>query len=967
MPASKYRFVSPGVQLREIDRSQIPEESELVGPVIIGRSLRGPSLRPVKVRDFTEFVEIFGEPQAGGVGGDVWREGIHGLSPTYGSYAVRAWLRNSTPCTFVRLLGKAHSAATSDGKAGWKIGSAPDSTRSTGGAYGLFLIQSGTYGGVSAGATGTLGAVFYVDTNGGTMELTGTDLDGTASQGTGVFIKSAAAGKTFTAVYTDSAGATANTFRFDFNEDSGNFIRKVFNTSPPQLNSNLFSSTSSYFLGESFERDVSERVGGGSQTGDVLGVILALSNGTTDWNINQVSTLPARTPWVIAQDNAGYSNYIPQNATKLFQIVALDTGEWTQQNLKISITDLRYSNEPSSPYGSFTVIVRKASDNDSSVKIVESFSNCNLNPSSPNYIAARIGDSRAEWDDEGRRYRYFGRFANNSRYVYVKMNSAIDTGGPTPQTLIPFGYLGPARFMGFSVTSGSSDAKNIGTTTSFSSCMAKGGDIAGRSGPTGVFADVGDNVGFSASFVFPRTYLRPDTTFGSLSDPTDAFWGLDTTKSGSSLRFDSAYADVVRGLPDDLRTDPPAAPSATSATEYSYIFSLDEVSRYADVSTSTISSYEAYYVSGSRKAGRSLSATSSTGTGSYKNTLDANFDQFTVPMYGGFDGVDIKQTEPFNNYYSGTPTQYNSAKFNSIKLAIDSCSDPEIVEYNILSAPGITTTGLTNHLIDVCERRADALGVIDIEGGFVPAPDRSTPGSDSDVTNRGSANTAANNMKGRQINNSYAACYYPWIQTRDEETGVPFFAPPSIAAIGTYSNSQAKSELWFAPAGFTRGGLTEGAGGIPIIGVTERLTSKERDKLYEVNINPIASFPAEGLVIYGQKTLQATRSALDRVNVRRLLIHLKKEVSRISSRLLFDPNVQVTWDRFTGQVRPLLDSVKQRLGLDDYKVVLDTTTTTPDLIDRNIMYAKIFLKPSRAIEFIAIDFIITNTGASFED
>jgi hypothetical protein len=193
------------------------------------------------------------------------------------------------------------------------------------------------------------------------------------------------------------------------------------------------------------------------------------------------------------------------------------------------------------------------------------------------------------------------------------------------------------------------------------------------------------------------------------------------------------------------------------------------------------------------------------------------------------------------------------------------------------------------------------------------------------------------------------------------------WGPPSIAAIGTYSSAQANSELWFAPAGFTRGGLSEGAAGLPVIGVKERLTSKDRDNLYDANINPIASFPAEGIVIFGQKTLQKTRSALDRVNVRRLMIYVKKEISRMAATLLFDQNVQSTWDRFTGQVVPFLDNVKLKLGLTDFKVMLDKTTTTPDLIDRNIMYAKIYLKPARAIEFIAIDFVITNSGAAFED
>jgi len=149
--------------------------------------------------------------------------------------------------------------------------------------------------------------------------------------------------------------------------------------------------------------------------------------------------------------------------------------------------------------------------------------------------------------------------------------------------------------------------------------------------------------------------------------------------------------------------------------------------------------------------------------------------------------------------------------------------------------------------------------------------------------------------------------------------------------------------------------------------VSERLTSKERDDLYEVGINPIASFPAEGIVVFGQKTLQSTASALDRVNVRRLMINLKKGISLISSTVLFDPNIEVTWDRFKASVEPFLENIKSRLGLMDYKVVLDSTTTTPDLIDRNIMYAKIFIKPARAIEYIAIDFVITSAGASFAD
>ena len=149
--------------------------------------------------------------------------------------------------------------------------------------------------------------------------------------------------------------------------------------------------------------------------------------------------------------------------------------------------------------------------------------------------------------------------------------------------------------------------------------------------------------------------------------------------------------------------------------------------------------------------------------------------------------------------------------------------------------------------------------------------------------------------------------------------------------------------------------------------VRDRLTSKQRDQLYQQNVNPIATFPAEGIVIFGQKTMQVTPSALDRINVRRLMVFVKKEISRMAATTLFDQNVQRTWNRFLGRVNPFLRSVQARMGLADFKVILDETTTTPELIDRNIMYAKILLKPARAIEFIAIDFVITDSGASFED
>ena len=266
-------------------------------------------------------------------------------------------------------------------------------------------------------------------------------------------------------------------------------------------------------------------------------------------------------------------------------------------------------------------------------------------------------------------------------------------------------------------------------------------------------------------------------------------------------------------------------------------------------------------------------------------------------------------------------------------------------------------------MIDVCEDRGDALAVLDLPDVYKPF----TENTDSFKNRISTPSDTITALTPRQISTSYACTYYPWVQVRDPQVNRLLWVPPSVIALGVMANSEAKSEVWFAPAGFNRGGLTEGSAGIPVTGLTYKLTSKDRDSLYEANINPIASFPSEGIVVFGQKTMQVQPSALDRINVRRLMIFLKKRISVIASTLLFDQNVQVTWDRFLAQVNPFLSSVQSRLGLSEFRVILDDTTTTPDLVDQNIMYAKIFLKPARSIEFIAVDFVITRSGASFDD
>ncbi len=275
--------------------------------------------------------------------------------------------------------------------------------------------------------------------------------------------------------------------------------------------------------------------------------------------------------------------------------------------------------------------------------------------------------------------------------------------------------------------------------------------------------------------------------------------------------------------------------------------------------------------------------------------------------------------------------------------------------------PGVTNTTLTENLVEVCQERGDALGIIDVENDYVPVYEDISLDASS---RRPDPQEAADNLVDRSINSSYGCAFYPYVKIQDDAVKQQLFVPPSVIALGTFASSEAASEVWFAPAGFVRGGISAGAAGLNVIGISYRLNADERDELYEANINPIASFPSEGLVIYGQKTLQVTPSALDRINVRRLMLYVKREITKISKQILFEQNVEATWAEFSNKANIFLRNVASRGGLTDYRVILDNTTTTPDLIDRNIMYAKVYIKPARSIEFIAIDFIITRSGAT---
>jgi phage tail sheath protein FI len=209
------------------------------------------------------------------------------------------------------------------------------------------------------------------------------------------------------------------------------------------------------------------------------------------------------------------------------------------------------------------------------------------------------------------------------------------------------------------------------------------------------------------------------------------------------------------------------------------------------------------------------------------------------------------------------------------------------------------------------------------------------------------------------LDNSYVAAYWPWVRINNPSTGAPLWVPPSVVVPGALALNDAIGASWFAPAGLTRGGLSA------VTGTYSNLSQANRDTLYTARVNPIANFPNDGIVIWGQKTLQARPSALDRVNVRRLLITVKKFIASSTKYLVFEQNTTQTRDRFLSIVNPYLDQVKSQQGLTAFRVVMDGTNNTADLVDQNILYGQIFLQPTRTAEFIILDFNIQPTGASF--
>jgi len=330
--------------------------------------------------------------------------------------------------------------------------------------------------------------------------------------------------------------------------------------------------------------------------------------------------------------------------------------------------------------------------------------------------------------------------------------------------------------------------------------------------------------------------------------------------------------------------------------------------------------------------------------GDVQTQFTASFPQAQSGSFNGATGHLFSQAtgSPAQFYENVTTGNIQGLTGTDYDVALNLLGNRDEFRFNVVTAPGLTkqnASAQVTSLANIAISRGDNIAVIDL-------------------VNYG-ANIGTVVDQAKTYNTSYAAAYWPWAQTIDPDSGQTVWVPASALIPGVYSFTDRAADPWFAPAGLNRGGLDT------VVRAERKLPTATRDQLYAANVNPIATFPSAGVVVFGQKTLQKKSSALDRINVRRLLIAVKNFITQIGDTLVFEQNTDVTRNSFLTQVNPYLESVRQRQGLYAFKVVMDASNNGPDVVDRNELVGQIFLQPTRTAEFVILDFNVLPTGATF--
>jgi len=693
----------------------------------------------------------------------------------------------------------------------------------------------------------------------------------------------------------------------------------------------------------------------------------------------------AFSPYVTSQD-------MGEGAVSLFRFVALSDGvggytpttlDLPPERMKISIYNIKKSTSTkpgAAQYGTFDVAIRDLWDNDKNIRVYEKFTNCNLNPASENYIARRIGDQRMYFDFDralgSQKLQLEGRFPNKSNLVRVEMNPVVDQGPlGIDEGALPVGFRGLFHL----ITSGT-------------------GVISAVSGAVGTDTGLGadayqavDKLSCMSSISQPPVPFRRSMAInrgGTTVASSDYYWGIQTTKQ-ESLSFPNstlAHDDqidswtkyfpmfrVANSRPVWVGNNAGAADRAGTVVDSDRFcnnrFTLERVQVVTQSVAIDLPNATEWQAAQYRRNGTLADLTKSDGTTQPGRFLDVTKDfgdsttrkylKFTLMMQGGFDGLNIFGTQKFKmsdiavrREFDNVATQggLNGPTLAAYRKAIDVMAEKAYDDIQLLAIPGLRHRSITNYALDAIENRFDAFYLMDIE-----EKDSDDLFITSSVTQLVDVTTTARNFGGRNLDSSFAAAYFPDLTMVDNGTSTIVKVPPTVAVLGAFALNDSVAYPWYAPAGFTRGALRN------VENLAVQLNQKNLDDLYSTDINPIASFPATGgPKVFGQKTLLSAQSALDRVNVRRLLIEVRRRVRAVGQTILFEPNREETLAKFSAAVNPILKQIQQQQGVVKFKVQIDTTTTTQTDIENNTLRGKIFLQPTKAVEFIALDFVLTN-------
>lgn len=667
----------------------------------------------------------------------------------------------------------------------------------------------------------------------------------------------------------------------------------------------------------------------------------------------------AVSPWVVSQKFGG-------KRTNLFRLHSLDVGNNISTLFKVSIENIVTSGDPADRYGSFDVVLRSFTDRDTELSPIEAFRGVNLNPTSDRYIAKIIGDVNTYYDfdrsETAQKLVIDGQYPNASKYVRVEVSGEVDQ-EIVDSTALPLGFRGVQHL----VTSGSAPLSPISSNQVTSNLIAK------------------------RAIQAPVPFRR-DVTAGSGQKKTvnpQLYWGVQfehitsTTTPNASTLINKSMVGFAKYYPDFLTAVQPMVignNEGTPDTAENGIIDADRFNRnlFALDHIKIVTGSDGFadstkWASALYVRDGNITSDDSTKTRALSETdfTQANraFLKYSFFMQGGFDGVNVfdkdeaelNNTAVMHDMDATNRGQNEGPNVRAYVKALEIMKNSTNVDLQLLTIPGIRHPVVTNAAIDATEERFDALYIMDIEqvdnNGVKVTNDSQMP----------SVKLTVADFKNRGLDSSFAAAYFPDVLMTDPNTKSNLFVPPSVPVLGALALNDTIGNPWFAPAGFTRGALPT------TLEARVKLSKENLDEIYDADINPLVAFPGNaaggtnpkgGVVVWGQKTLMAASSALDRVNVRRLLIEIRRQVRDIARTIVFEPTRDATLAKFSSAVTPRLQRIQALNGVHQFKVIIDSSSTTEADIQNSTLRGKILVKPQKSNEFVTLDFVVTNNVGS---